>query len=364
MSNLGRLHLVLALLVAVACSGDSGGTTATLSGGATTTATATTATTSASGTTATSAESESSTSVASTGATASTTVDDTGGLKLDVGALKDLGGGGTDEGCKKIDFLFVIDNSNSMANEQQLLVDAFPDFIAAIEDGLPVATDYHIGVTKTDIFGFDEDPTPDPQNPCPYVLGGLLATATPAAAKTGTGASCNFASGEQYMTGGPALAAEFACAAAVGTKGNTGEYQAGATLAALSDALAQPGACNEGFLRDDALLIVTLITDEDDDWSDPDNAQAWFDGVVAAKDGVETNIVFLLISGGEPKWPGCGPLDFNTNTGADASTKLTEWATKFTNHQLGSVCEAGYAGDLSAALAIIATACEEFTPPS
>ena len=35
-------------------------------------------------------------------------------------------GDGTPVGCKgKIDFLFVIDNSNSMANEQSLLIDAF-----------------------------------------------------------------------------------------------------------------------------------------------------------------------------------------------------------------------------------------------
>lgn len=356
----------MAWFVLVAC-GDSGGeASATWGGSNVTSATNPTVGTDAPTTGGTSEGGTSSTSGASgTDSTGGSGANSTGAPKLDVGMQADFGVGG--EGCTKIDFLFVIDNSNSMANEQQLLVDAFPEFVAAIEAGLPQATDFHVGVTKTDVFGFDDNPVPDPQNPCPYVLGGLVATATPDGQKTGTGASCNFASGQQYMTGGPTLGAEFACAAKVGIKGNTGEVQAEATLAALSDVLAQPGACNEGFLRDDALLIVTLISDEDDDWSAPDdpatNAQVWFDGVVAAKAGIETNVVFLLISGGSPKWPVCGPLDLNTNTGADDSPNLTAWAELFTHHELGSVCEPGYGAALSAALATISTACDEFTPP-
>src|SRR5690606_5413454 len=128
----------------------------------------------------------------------------------------------------------VIDNSNSMSDEQQLLVDSFPEFIAAIEDALPAASDFHIGVTKSDIFGFDDDPVPDPQNPCAYVLGGLLTHSTPDDQKTGTGFDCEFSSAANYMIDGPTLAEEFACVARVGTKGNTGERQAEATLAALS----------------------------------------------------------------------------------------------------------------------------------
>ena len=63
----------------------------------------------------------------------------------DSGPLLDVGAGdggvptgetGTGTGCAKVDFLFVIDNSNSMAEEQQRLVDAFPGFIASIEDTL------------------------------------------------------------------------------------------------------------------------------------------------------------------------------------------------------------------------------------
>lgn len=270
---------------------------------------------------------------------------------------------GGDEGCEKVDLLFVIDNSNSMSDEQQLLIDSFPGFIATIENTLPAASDFHIGVTKTDIHGFDDSPTPDPNNPCAYELGGLLSHATPADEKTGTGADCEFSSGANYMVGGPSLAEEFACVAEVGTKGNTGERQAEATLAALA-----PGnACSEGFLRKDALTVVVVITDEDDDWSEPDadaatNAQAWYEGVVAVEDGLESNVVFLLISGGSPAWGDCEPLDLMTMTGADTSPKLTAWAELFTNSNLGSVCSAGYADYLEASIAVIETACGGFEP--
>src|SRR5690606_35532253 len=150
-----------------------------------------------------------------------------------------------------------------------------------------------------------------------YVLGGLLTHSTPDDQKTGTGFDCEFSSAANYMIDGPTLAEEFACVARVGTKGNTGERQAEATLAALSP----NNSCSDGFLRKDALTVIIVITDEDDDWSEPDadlatNAQAWFDGVVAAEDGIESNVVFLLISGGSPKWPDCGPLDLMTMTGA------------------------------------------------
>jgi hypothetical protein len=361
----------LFFLFVCACGDPEGGTSSTLSGASNVT-TASEASASSTGTPTTGGASDSvgttptSTTPTSTGVDDSTGIGESTGVKLDLGVQSDFGTPDGD-GCTKIDFLFVIDNSNSMANEQALLIDAFPGFVAAIEAGLPQATDFHIGVTKTDVFGFDDNPTPDPQNPCPYQLGGLLATSTPVAQKTGTGPACNFASGAQYMTGGPTLAAEFSCVAQVGIKGNTGEYQAGATLAALSAPLAEPGACNEGFLRDDALLIVTVITDEDDDWSEPDapgmNAAVWFDGVVAAKAGIETNVVFLLISGGAPKWPGCAPLDLQNNTGADDSPELSAWAQLFTNHELGDVCQAGYGDYLATALATIDTACDGFTPP-
>ncbi|MEM7159416.1 MAG: hypothetical protein AAF799_41645 [Myxococcota bacterium] len=294
---------------------------------------------------------------------------ETDSILLDVGSTLDLdpGGKGGGEGCEKIDFLFVIDNSNSMSDEQAQLVAAFPGFVDAIVDTLPDATDFHVGVTRTDVQGFDDTPTPDPSNPCAYVMGGLLSHGTEPDDHSGLGPDCGFSSGANYMVNSPSLTAEFECVAPVGTRGNTGERQAEATLAALSPAAAQASECSEGFLRSDALLVVVVITDEDDDWSAPDTSpavdvQAWTDELTAAKGGIESNVVFLLISGGSPSWDTCGPLDFGSMTGADDSPKLTAWAQNFSNHVLGNVCEAGYEAYLQTAISTIETACIDFEP--
>src|SRR5688500_8456562 len=52
------------------------------------------------------------------------------GPHFDVGAAEtSSGSGGMDEGCQKVDFLFVIDNSASMEDEQDALIEAFPGFM-------------------------------------------------------------------------------------------------------------------------------------------------------------------------------------------------------------------------------------------
>ena len=56
-----------------------------------------------------------------------------GGLKLDVG-VGDTTTGAPAMGCRKVDFLFVIDNSGSMSDEQQNLINSFPSFIQTIQD--------------------------------------------------------------------------------------------------------------------------------------------------------------------------------------------------------------------------------------
>ncbi len=365
-----RLLITLGLLL-TACSTSEPGLDTNLSGGGPTAPTSATASETDVGDAGTSTNSP--TGSPTTGLFGSTTTDvSTGAPPTGDGPKLDLGipdaGTGTGEGCTKIDFLFVVDNSNSMAAEQALLTAALPGFITAIQAALPDTSDYQIGVTKTDVFGFDNDPNPDPQNPCPYVLGGLLSHATPDGQKTGTGPGCDFASGKNFMTAGPTLAQEFSCAASVGVKGNTGETQAAALLAAVGPELAAPGACNEAFLRPDALLVVIMITDEDDDWSPPDadkqqNATAWSSALIAAKNNLPENVAFVLISGGDPRWPDCKDISPNDFTGAAASPNLTALATSIPSHSLGNVCQAGYEDTLAAAIATIATACESFMPP-
>ena len=77
--------------------------------------------------------------------------DDTPG---DVDAAREIDAGfdldatGGDEGCAKIDILFVVDDSGSMAQEQANLTTNFPQFISVIEQS---GLDYRVAVTTTGV---------------------------------------------------------------------------------------------------------------------------------------------------------------------------------------------------------------------
>jgi hypothetical protein len=60
--------------------------------------------------------------------------------------------GANGDGCQKVDFLFVIDNSGSMLEEQDNLAGSFPSFINSISTTLDAAQDYHIMVIDTDAW--------------------------------------------------------------------------------------------------------------------------------------------------------------------------------------------------------------------
>jgi len=57
---------------------------------------------------------------------------------------------GSGEGCQcnAVDLLFVIDNSASMGVHREAIADAFPTFIAEMNSALPPGTDLHVGLTR------------------------------------------------------------------------------------------------------------------------------------------------------------------------------------------------------------------------
>jgi hypothetical protein len=65
-----------------------------------------------------------------------------------------------------------------------------------------------------------------------------------------------------------------------------------------------PGGCNEGFLRPDAILVVTLISDEDDMYSEGD-PDTWKQALLTAKADDEEAIVMLGLLG-DTGQPGSG----------------------------------------------------------
>ncbi|MFZ6180029.1 hypothetical protein [Nannocystis pusilla] len=325
-----------------------------------------------------------------------------GGLpKLDLGE-QPQGTTGEDDplaaGCKKIDFLFVVDNSGSMADEQANLIASFPGFIDTITNTLS-AKDYHIMAVSTDngmgtglsstctngkcnctpapvccenacggsgmtCNGFDCNDLPLSQ--CNYEYG------------TGkefdaTGKHCMLADMKRYMTESqPDLAQTFECIANVGTYGSGDEKVMLSATSALGDPQNAPGGCDEGFLRDDALLVLVFITDEEDDMADdgkgsPGEPAEWFQAVVAAKGGEEKSAVVLGLVGDSNLPMGLCPPGGDPNsgdgTGAEASPRLQSFVDMFSNGVIGSVCAADYTPFFAEAVGVIDTACDEFEPP-
>ncbi len=325
-------------------------------------------------------------------------------IKLDLGDDTDdpnptFDPDGDDEsGCDKVDFLFVIDNSGSMGPFQENLVSNFPGFINTIQSTLDEAQDYHIMVVDTDPTPPIDCPAlceqaetdgcldangicplfPDPMNPptpecflaCPVMLecstapGACNEPVEPDACEImgagvtyprGSDASnldCDFASGKRYMDSEePDLQGAFACAATVGTAASgASEQPMGAIVEAVTPGRAA-FECNEDFIRDDAILVVTFITDEDDDSGDGSEGtvEGWRQALIAAKNGDEQAVVVLGLFGGG----GCG----------EDSLRLTQFVESWGDRGLqGSVC-GDYQSFFLDAVGLIDTTCDEFVPP-
>jgi hypothetical protein len=197
-------------------------------------------------------------------------------------------GDAADVDCDRADFVFVIDDSPSMQAYQRELVDNFPAFVDGVQRVVEHGTDLHVGVVTTDAYA---------GNPAPCdVMGGFVVATTGAHSSR---AQCGpYAEGKSYMTAADDLASSFACAAQVGTMGDQTERPADALRAAI-DPDGDAAACNQGFLRSDALLIAVLVTDEPD--QSHGGPTQWSREVLAAKGGNQDGVVVVsLLDGGAP----------------------------------------------------------------
>lgn len=260
----------------------------------------------------------------------------------------------TPERCQKVDFLYVVDNSASMTDKQANLARSFAGFSRIVEDTLGT-DDHQIMVIDTDghnvgdtlYGGYEHDP-------CDGMLGAGLR-------KGAEGEACGVLGHNRFLRGDQGRAAEaFACLAHVGTLGDAIERPIDALLAATGAASSEAQSCNAGFLRDDAILVVTLITDEEDDrsWGEPSD---WRRALLAVKGGDEDAIVMLgllgdlNVPGGLPGGP-CDGL-----SGAEAP-RLQSFVDGFALGSLGSVCADDYSEFFAAAVDKIDTACKAFEP--
>ncbi|MCP4675058.1 MAG: hypothetical protein GY854_06055 [Deltaproteobacteria bacterium] len=185
-----------------------------------------------------------------------TDTDADGGSDGDVDGDADGDADNGKKGCSAMDILFVIDDSGSMDCEQSKLGAAFPGFIDVLEQYNNINADqidYRVGVTTTGrsvrykikVPGFPEIPMNEPGRD------GRLVDVP--------GETSPWIDGPDPNKN---LGSVFQQMASVGTSGPSYEMP----LASLRLALEKvaPGEPNEGFLREEALFVVVIITDEDD----------------------------------------------------------------------------------------------------
>ena len=349
----------------VACSGDGDGT-AFDSSDDSVTATATASATDTTSTTTTSATqtqgSDSTTST--TGATDSAGTSDGTGVKFDViettgpGTASDSGSG---MGCEKVDILFSIDDSGSMSDNQDKLTAAFPSMAQTIDATLVAqqGIDYRIGVISS-------NPTDDTMcllNLCgPNYLGRLQ--------HTEARVNCSEVPTGRWIEGSDgatSVANQFTCIASLeqAQDFNGSEQGLEATRMALVDRVTDAEMYNAGFLRDDALLVLVLVTDEDDQsvWMTPTNwpllgpgnpspIPTYYDWLVNLKGGHPENVVVVAISGPEN---GGGETD---------APRIHQLLASFTpNSYWTDISGADYSTPLQEALEVIQGSCDDFIPP-
>ena len=286
-------------------------------------------------------------------------------------------------GCKgKIDFLFLVSRAGNMKFHQDQLVVAFPQFIATIEAKF-ADFDYHIMVVDgDDSWGLDDCtdncPTleckvgdeccdvmpcncPQPVEigdpccpaadypceslnlvtPCEWVYGS--GTALPAGNKA-SNKPCPIDGGGRYLVKGQQnLPETFACIATVGASGDGRLGQA--LTAAMQRPINDPGGCNEFFLRDEALLMVTFISTNDDD--SEGTPTEWAQAVLDAKHGDEQSVVMFNIGFTE-----CSEAD-----------RLCRLAAMFPYHHSIFVGEPEWGPAFDKAASLVETACAGFVPP-
>lgn len=299
-----------------------------------------------------------------------TGVDDTSGAvttlpKFDFGAQPDVAGMMADTGCTKVDLLFVVDSSGSMADEQVVLVNSFPDFVTEMQTQLANTDSYHVGVISSDAYPF---------NAGGCVSDGALVTQT--GGDAASNAVCTpFSSGKRWMDETePDLTGKFACAGQVGVSGSGDERPMYAMLQAVQPGLNGGGACNDGFIRSDALLVVVVITDEEDDHEvqacnqlpqpgSPGEPLDWYNGLVFVKGGVETNVVVLSLVG--PVAQPCPMLDKCGGgiDGAEPAARIVQFTEMFTYGSVGQICAPSYKQFFHDAIGVIEGACDNFMPP-
>lgn len=257
------------------------------------------------------------------------------------------------QGCTSVDVLVVLDSSGSMVDNQVSVAASVPGFIQKLRERLSFSRSYHLGLTTTSDYPWNA--------PGCTAIGDLI---TQTGGPEALGEVCTpFADGQRFLTERePDLVDSFDCIARVGAGGADDERMMRAMLDAVSPEKNAPGGCNEGFLRQDSLLVLILLTDEDDvpDVCDVDGVcetygsggdkQAWYDELVAARGGSAEGIVVISILGRRG----------DNACGAVPAAKLIGFTGLFgENGYLGDICAEQYDTVFDEALPVVVDACSK-----
>ncbi len=195
-------------------------------------------------------------------------------------------------GAPKIDVLFCVDNSASMADNQRLLADSFGGFIQEFTAG---GLDYHIGLVTSDV-----DST----------RSSVWRTRLPAYPGANRGRLLSRYESDRYLTNSTSqIIPKFQENVQVGTAGSSREQCLASFLYATESSMSGGGGYNQGFFRRDSLLAFVVVSDENEDIQDGETIQ---NRVERLRAQVEA------LSGPESRG---ARFDFIINLGATAPTR-------------------------------------------
>lgn len=261
-----------------------------------------------------------------------------------------------EEACNKMDIVFVIDDSGSMGEEQGNLNTNFPAFAQVLETYQTQSgdlLDYRVAVTTTgrDLM-YTLEPLPLPLNE-PGENGKFLQ-------------KCGMTRPWIERADGN-LASTFPCVASVGTSGPGFEMPLMMLDWAFNDRVAD--GSNAGFLRDDALLGIVMLTDEDDCSFEGNNFNV---GILdnPCTDSLEISQYLTMldtVKSERGRWAAAviaGETMCTSSLGmAEEASRLKDFiAQTGDNGIFSSICQGDLAGALEDTLTTFDAACRAFPP--
>ncbi|MEM6989572.1 MAG: hypothetical protein AAF721_03720 [Myxococcota bacterium] len=271
------------------------------------------------------------------GAAATTAAVDTSGSTSEGGSSSETTAPGTSTGptcgvefgtCDHLDVLFLYDNSGSMNDDLAAIFLAFIDEVqglhALLTEGLCT---FQIGVTTT-------EPDLDFQPESCRTRGALNRSSALL-----DGQPCSGDPDHPPWLNENDPATGLTCYLTAGMSNEPDEHQLETVLTAIGPELTGPGGCNEGFIREDAGLIVVIITDEDDDddsasaqepgrTGSPGDPTTWYEDLIALKR--PENLGVIIVAGDAAKGCDWQPSPGNSDgTGAERPVRLTQLVELF-----------------------------------